>query len=101
MQDSLDAQSGDYWDWFVVTVERAGTLTVVTRAPEGDIALEAYHPGEFQRPVERSDQDLQETGGNEALTLVVAAGEKLYFRVVEIGSGEMVRYRLQTSFIPD
>ena len=101
VQDALDASTGDHWDWFVITADRAGTLTVVTRAAEGDLALEAYEPGSYLSPSERSDQDLQESGGNEALTLTVAAGQKLYFKVVEIGGGTALSYRLQVAFIPD
>jgi hypothetical protein len=102
VQESLDGSAGDYWDWFVITADRAGTLTVVTRAPEGDLALELYEPGSYASPSERSDADLQDSGGNEALTLAVTAGQKLFFRVVDIGGGDSpVSYRLQVSFIPD
>jgi hypothetical protein len=100
-QDALDHATGDYWDWFVITADRAGTLTVVTRAEEGDLALEAYQPGAYAYPAERSDADLQESGGNEALTLAVTAGQKLFFRVVDIGGFAPVSYRLQVSFMAD
>jgi hypothetical protein len=100
-QDALDHATGDYWDWFVITADHAGTLTVVTRAEEGDLALEAYQPGAFTFPAERSDADLQGSSGSEALTLAVAAGQKLFFRVVDIGGYAPVSYRLQVSFIAD
>ncbi len=100
-QDALDHATGDYWDWYVVTADGAGTLTVVTRAEEGDVALEAYLPGSFGNPSERSDSDLQGSGGNEALTLAVTAGQQLYFRVVDIRGQGAMSYRLQVSFIPD
>lgn len=100
-QDALDQAAGDYWDWYVVTADRAGTLTVVTRAEEGDIALEAYNPGAYTYPAERSDADLQGSAGSEALTLAVTAGQRLYFRVVDIGGYGPVSYRLQVSFIAD
>lgn len=100
-QDALDPATGDYWDWYVITAEQAGTLTVVTRADEGDVALEAYHPGAFGSSAERSDSDLQGSTGNEALTLAVTAGQKLFFKVVDIGGQAAITYRLQVSFIPD
>jgi hypothetical protein len=100
-QDGLDHATGDYWDWYVITAEAAGTLTVATRAEEGDVALEAYQPGSFGNPSERSDSDLQGSGGNEALTLAVTAGQKLFFKVVDIGGQAATSYRLQVSFIPD
>lgn len=100
-RDSIDGSSGDYWDWFVLKAERSGTLTVATRADEGDLILEVFAPGAFSEAVERSDQDLQESGGNEALTLVVEAGEELYFRVSAFGQGASISYRLQVGFIPD
>jgi hypothetical protein len=100
-QDALDHATGDYWDWYVITADGAGTLTVVTRAEEGDVALEAYLQGSFANPSERSDADLQGSGGNEALTLAVTAGQKLYFKVVDIGGQGAMTYRLQVSFIAD
>jgi hypothetical protein len=100
-QDALDHAAGDYWDWFVITAEQAGTLTVVTRAEEGDLALEAYNPGAYTYPAERSDADLQGSSGSEALTLAVTAGQRLFFRVVDIGGYAPVSYRLQVSFIAD
>ena len=71
-----------------------------SRADEGDLILEAYHPGEFAEAFERSDQDLQGNTGNEALTLLVEAGEKLFFRVSAFSQGASVPYRLQVGFIP-
>lgn len=99
--DAIDSLKGDHWDWYVMTVETAGTLTVATRAEEGDLVLEAFKPGEFTEAAERSDQDLQGAGGNEALTLVVEAGEVLFFKVSAFGSSASVAYRLQIGFIPN
>lgn len=99
--DSLDGATGDYWDWFVLRVEKGGTLTVATRADEGDLILEAYGPGEFTEALERSDQDLQGQGGNEALTLVVEPGEEFFFKVSSFSEGGAVSYRLQVGFIPN
>jgi hypothetical protein len=99
--DAIDGSDGDYWDGFVLKVEKAGTLTVATRAEEGDLILEAFKPGEFAEPMERSDQDLQGKGGNEALTLLVEGGEELYFRVSAFSEGASIPYRLQVGFIPN
>jgi hypothetical protein len=100
-EDSIDAASGDYFDWFVLTTEEAGTLTVTTRTESGDLVLEAYEGGEFGAPTERSDQDLQEQGGNEALTLVVQAGQEIFFKVSAFSDGDLIGYRLQVGFIPN
>ncbi len=99
--DSLDGTSGDYWDWFVLKAEKGGTVTVATRAEEGDLILEAYEKGEFGEPLERSDQDLQGNGGNEALTLVVDPGDEFYFKVSAFSQGSTIPYRLQVGFIPN
>jgi len=99
--ESLDGAAGDYWDWFIFTAEQSGTVTVTTRAEDGDLVLEAYDPGEYGEPVERSDQDLQGTSGNEALTLIVAAGQKVYFKVKAWDEGAQIEYRLRVGFMPD
>jgi len=99
--DLLDGPAGDYWDWFVLKAEAGGTLTVATRADEGDLILEAFSPGEFTEALERSDQDLQGNGGNEAVTLVVEAGEEFFFKVSAFSQGGSIPYRLQVGFIPN
>ena len=99
--DAIDGAAGDYWDWFVLRAEKSGTLTVATRADEGDLILEAFSPGEFTEALERSDQDLQGTGGNEALTLVVEAGDEFFFKVSAFSEGISIPYRLQVGFIPN
>ena len=101
MDDSINGALGDYWDWFVFSTDGAGTLTVATRADEGDLVLEAFRDNEFSEAWERSDQDLQGINGNEALTLIVTAGQKLYFKVSSFSEGAFVPYRLQISFMPD
>ena len=99
--DSVDGSVGDYWDWFVLKAESGGTLTIATRAEEGDLILEAFKPGDFGEALERSDQDLQGNGGNEALTLVVEAGEEFFFKVSAFSEGASIPYRLQVGFIPN
>ncbi len=98
----LDPSSGDHWDWFAVRANRAGMLTVATRAAEGDLVLEAYNAGEYNESIARSDQDLQEVTGNEALTLSVTPGQIMYFKVSTFGSARSaIAYRLSLGFIPD
>jgi hypothetical protein len=99
--DVIDPSQGDSWDWFVLTAEKAGTVTVATRAEDGDLVLEAFSPGEFTEALERSDQDLQGNGGNEAVTLVVEDGEEFFFRVSAFSGGGAIPYRLQIGFIPN
>jgi len=100
-EDTLDGGSGDHWDWFVLKVEKGGTLTVATRAEEGDLILEAFEADEFAEALERSDQDLQGNGGNEALTLVVDPGDVFFFEISAFSQGSTIPYRLQVGFIPN
>lgn len=100
-EDELNGPAGDYWDWFVLKADKAGTLTVATRADEGDLILEAFEPGMFAEAMERSDQDLQGSGGNEALTLIVETGDEFFFKVSAFSEGASVPYRLQVGFIPN
>jgi len=102
IMDRLDPTSGDHWDWYALRADRAGMLTVATRAADGDLVLEAFNEGEFGDSVERSDQDLQGTSGNEALTLFVSPGQTLYFKVSMYGSPDSpISYRLSVGFMPD
>ena len=101
IEESLDGTAGDYWDWYVVTAEQAGTITVTTRTENGDLVLEAFAPDAYTDPLERSDQDLQGVSGNEALTLIVTAGQQVYFKVSAWDEGAQVDYRLQVGFMPD
>ena len=102
IMDTLDPTSGDYWDWYALRADRAGLLTVATRASEGDLVLEAFTKGNFSESAERSDQDLQEVAGNEALTLSVSPGQTLYFKVSMYGTPDgPISYRLSIGFIPD
>jgi hypothetical protein len=98
--DIIDDTAGDYWDWFVLKADKAGTLTVATRTDGGDLVLEAFEAGEFTQPLEHSDQDLQGNGGNEAVTLVVDPGQEFFFRVSAFSEGVSISYRLQVGFIP-
>jgi hypothetical protein len=101
MTNSIDGSAGDYWDWYVITADRAGTVTVATRTEEGDLVLEAYEEGEYTESLEYSDQDLQGSSGNEALTLSIAEGQSLYFKVKAFSEGTAIDYRLIVGFIPD
>ncbi len=102
LNDTLDPSSGDHWDWFALRVDRAGMLTVATRAADGDLVLEAFGEGDYNDAIERSDQDLQEITGNEALTLSVTPGLIMYFKISTFGSASSaIAYRLVLGFIPD
>ena len=99
-QDSINGALGDYWDWFALKADKAGTLTLATRTDGGDLVLEAFEAGKFAEPLERSDQDLQGNGGNEAVTLVVEPGQEFFFKISAFSEGVSVPYRLQVGFIP-
>lgn len=100
IEDTLGG--GDTWDWFAVRAEAAGTLTILTKAAEGDLKLEAYNEGNYRAAVAQSDQDLQGVKGNESLNLEVEAGQTIYVKVSTFFSGsEVVPYRLVTAMIPN
>lgn len=101
VSNSIDGSAGDYWDWYVITGDRAGTVTVATRTEDGDLVLEAFEEGAYTEPLEYSDQDLQGSSGNEALTLSLAEGQSLYFKVKAFSEGSAIEYRLIVGFIPD
>jgi hypothetical protein len=106
LEDTLNPEAGDHWDWFVLRANQAGMLTVATRSPDGDLVLEAFNEGEYTQSTERSDQDLQDETGNEAITLSVKPGQTFYFKVSTFGSSfgtmnSVVPYRLSVGFIPD
>lgn len=100
INDTIDPSAGDHWDWFSIQIGQSGQLRVATRAREGDLVLESFNEGEFAEPVERSDQDLQEVAGNEAIVLVVTAGQTLYFKVSAFSStSEAIAYQLTAGLI--
>ena len=102
INDTIDPSAGDHWDWFSIRIGQSGQLRVTTQAPEGDLVLESFNEGAFAEPVERSDQDLQEVAGNEAIVLVVTAGQMLYFKVSAfLSTGQAVAYRLTAGLIQD
>lgn len=98
--DSINPSGGDAWDWFKVTADSAGAITVITEAPEGDLVLEVFREGEFGEALNRSDQDMQGVTGNESLTVQAAAGETYYFRVSPaFESGESIEYRVRAGIM--
>ena len=101
INDTIDPSVGDHWDWFSIQIVQSGQLTVATRAEVGDLVLDYFNEGEFAEPAEHSDQDLQEVSGNEAIVLVVTAGETLYFKVSAFSSTGAIAYRLTAGLIPD
>jgi hypothetical protein len=100
---ALDPGAGDERDWYSVRVATAGTLVLATRAldetEEGfDLALEVFLDGTFDEPAQRSDQDLQENMANEAVTVMVKAGQVVHLRVSTI-SRIGGRYRLSSTLM--
>ena len=100
IDDSIDPPSGDAWDWFKVTADGGGVITVITEAPEGDLALEAFEDGGFAEAINRSDQDMQGVAGNESITIQAAAGQTYYFRVSQVfSSGDAIAYRIRVGIM--
>ncbi len=98
-QDTIDGSAGDFWDWYVFRAPADGTLTVATQNEEGDLVLEAFERGMFTEPLTRSDQDLQGSGGNEAVTLVVREGQEFFFKVSAWSEGAYIPYQIQVGLI--
>jgi len=96
VSDSLDPNAGDGWDWYAVTSETGGLITVLTESSEGDLALEVFAEGEFGEAITRSDQDTGGVSGNESITMRIEAGQTLYFKVSPVFSfGEAVPYTIR------
>lgn len=103
LEDSLNSESGDSWDWFVLKPGQAGTLVVVTRRlgdGDTDLVLEAYLDGNFAQAVQRSDQDLQGNNANESVTLNVEAGQQVHIKVATNFSNANTKYRLSSNLVP-
>jgi len=96
IDDSIDPSNGDSWDWFKVTVDSAAAITVITSAPEGDLALEAFAEGEYADSISASDQDMQGVAGNESITIQAQAGETYYFKVTPFSNfGGAIPYSIR------
>ena len=49
VEDQLAPSDGDAWDWYKVTADAAGAVTVLTLAPEGDLVIEVFTEGAYAR----------------------------------------------------
>ena len=75
-------------------------ITVITEAPEGDLALEVFEGGNFAEAINRSDQDMQGVAGNESLTIQAAAGQTYYFKVSPVfSSADAIAYRIRVGIM--
>lgn len=103
IEDTLDSNEGDNWDWFVLTPTQGGSLAIVTRRSgdgEADLMLEAFLDGNYSEPVQRSDQDLQGDNANESLIVNVKPGQRVHVRVSRVFSDGTTRYTLSSSLVP-
>jgi hypothetical protein len=102
VDDAIDGGGGDASDWFRIEATRAGTFTVVTRAPEGDLKLELFSAADLDVPAETSDQDMGGVPGNESITVSSPAGATYYVRVLPYSTTSgLIPYQLRVGFIPD
>jgi len=100
IEDSIDPGAGDAWDWFKVTTDGGGVITVLTEAAEGDLVLEVFEDGNFAEAINRSDQDMQGVAGNESLTIQAAPGQTYYFKVSPVfASGGAIPYRIRAGIM--
>lgn len=103
LEDSLNSEEGDNWDWFLLKPTQSGTLAIVIRRQgdgDGDLVLEAYVGGRFEEPTERSDQDLQGNNANESVTFDVNAGQTVHVKVAALYGNVDTRYRLSSNLVP-
>jgi hypothetical protein len=104
-EDSIDPSNGDGWDWYAITAETAGALTVLTRAVDdlgGDLRIDVFRAGDLREPEEGSDQDESGVLTNESVTVDVAAGETVYVKVApSFASSGAVAYRIASGMIGD
>lgn len=101
-EDSLNHSQGDSWDWYALTPKTAGTLTVILRAVNDsspDLALELYSAKDLTKPAARADDDQQGNTSNESASMDVAAGEKIYIKVLGAVGSATGPYRLASSLI--
>ena len=102
VEDSLDGDAGDNWDWFAITAKTSGTLTVILRSVNDDspdLALELYTADDLTKPSVRSDDDLQGNTANESATVDVKAGQKIFVKVLGATGSASGPYRLASSVI--
>lgn len=104
IEDAVNPDEGDRWDWFVIRATEAMSVTVMTRmaeGTEGDLVLTAYTGGDFDSEVAHSDQDMQGHAGNESLTVSLKAGEALHVKVASLyESGGSAPYRISVGRMP-
>jgi hypothetical protein len=104
MEESLNPEEGDRWDWFVIRASEAMTVTVLTRMDEGstgDLVLSAFTGGNMDAEIAHSDQDLQGHLGNESVTVALKAGDVLHIKVASLqDSGGAAPYRISVGRMP-
>lgn len=100
IEESLDPSGGDAWDWFAVTSDTAGAVTVITEAPDGDLVIEVFREGAYGEAIGRSDQDMDGVAGNESLTARIEAGGTVYFKVASLfDSADRIAYNIRAGVL--
>ncbi|WP_405284962.1 hypothetical protein V3331_05070 [Gaopeijia maritima] len=101
--DSIDPAGGDGWDWYAITAETAGVLTILTRAVDdrqGDLRIDVFRADDLREAEEGSDQDQSGVMTNESVTVDVAAGETVYVKVAPSFMADgTVAYRIASGLI--
>lgn len=101
--DSINPGGGDGWDWYAITAESSGVLTVLTRAvddDEGDLRLDVFRADDLREPADGSDQDQGGVMTNETITIDVEAGETIYVKVApSFAANGTVSYRIVSGLI--
>ena len=99
--DVIDPPAGDRADWYRIPIQKAGVLTVFTRAEgDGDLRLERYVEPELGEPEEIADDDRDGVMGNESLTVEVKAGDVVLIRVApSFGGSATATYRISAGLI--
>lgn len=91
----LSPADHDLRDWLSLRCQRAGTLRVVVRAPDGDLRLDAHRPGNLRTAVAVSDDDELGVAGNESVSVPVQQGQVVLVRVAAVFAGaDKIHYRV-------
>src|SRR5690606_19768280 len=95
LEGVLSPTNHDLRDWLSLRCQRAGTLRVVVRAPDGDLRLDAHGPDDLRTPVAASDDDELGVPGNEAVSLPVQQGQVVLVRVAAVfGGADKIHYKV-------
>jgi hypothetical protein len=104
VNESLDPEMGDSWNWYAITAAEAMTVVVATRTDtpdSGDLAMAAYLDDDYANSVAWSDLDRQGNPGSESFTIDLEAGQTVHVKVSSLyGTGARIAFKLAVGRVP-